>query len=196
MSTLNASHRSLARLGRAWDALLVAIGYLTAVSAGLLTLAVVYEVIARYFFSSPTNWVVDLTEYGLVYITFFCAVWVLHRSAHIRMDLLVNHLGPRQQLLLDGVVSLVAAAVMAVFVWKGTELTWDAYVRGDAMLKSWMVPVWPVRLPIPIASLLMLVELLRQAWDSFACWLGGTEAEGPPRAERTEAEVEEQRGIF
>ena len=57
-------------LGRAWDSLLNGFAYVAGLLVVTVTFAVLYEVVARYFFNSPTIWAVDLTEYSLVYITF------------------------------------------------------------------------------------------------------------------------------
>lgn len=168
-------------LARKWEALLTGLGHLAAILTAVMTLAVVYEVVARYFFKRPTSWAVDLTEYALLYVTFLGAAWVLRDGAHIRVEFLVERLGPRLQLALSTVISLVAAAVVAVLMWKGFEVTWVAYVRGQAMLKPWRVSRWLLMLPIALGSLLLMIEFLRQAWDSFQAWRQGGKPE-PPQA--------------
>ena len=51
-----------------------------------LVLAVSYEVIARYFFHTPTIWVFDVTYmlYGTIFM--LGAAYALHKGAHIRTD--------------------------------------------------------------------------------------------------------------
>ncbi len=155
------------QLPRAWSALLDGLAYLVAILTAALTLAVVYEVVARYFFNRPTAWAVDFTEYALLYITFLGAAWALRERAHIRIEILTERLGPRPQLALGAVVSLLAAAVSAVLMWQGAEVTWEAYTKGQAMLKAWRVPRWILILPIFLGSLLLVIEFLRQAWRSL-----------------------------
>jgi C4-dicarboxylate transporter DctQ subunit len=180
-------------LGPAWDRLMVALSDLSAVLVAVATLAVVYEVVVRYFLNRPTIWAVDLTEYVLVYLTFFGAVWLLRAREHVRVDILVSHLGPRPRLLLDVLLSLVGAVMMAVFVWKGAGLVWEAYVNNQAMLKAWLVPRWLILLPIPVGSLLMVIEFLRQAGEAAQGLIRGTPTSHRLGVEG--AELEEQRGL-
>jgi len=154
-------------LARAWGALLDGLGYLAASLMAALTVAVVYEVAARYVFNRPTVWAVDFTEYALLYVTFVGAAWALRDHAHIRIEMVVERLGRGPQLSLGALVSLVAAGVSAVLMWQGAEVTWEAYANNQAMLKAWRVPRWVLILPISLGSLLLAIEFLRQAWGSF-----------------------------
>lgn len=168
-------------LARTWEALLTSLGHLVALLTAVMTLAVVYEVMARYFFRHPTTWAVDLTEYTLLYITFLGAAWVLRDGAHIRVEFLIERLDPKHRLALDTIISLVAAGVVAVLMWQGVEVTWEAYVKGQAMLNPWRVPRWLLMLPIALGGLLLMIEFLGQAWGSFQAWRHG----GRPLAPRS-----------
>ena len=87
-------------LERAWDSLLNGLAYFAGLLVVTVTFSVLYEIVARYFFNSPTIWAVDLTEYSLVYITFLGTPWVLRDHAHTRVELVVERLRPRVRLTL------------------------------------------------------------------------------------------------
>lgn len=195
MASTNPSQPKRNALDRVWDRLLVVISDLLALLVAAMTAAVVYEVVARYFFNRPTAWAVDFTEYGMVYLTFFGAAWLVRERAHIRVDMLTSRLSPRAQLILELLLSVLAAATLAVLVWKGAELVWEAYANNQAMLKAWVVPRWIILLPIPLGGLLMLLETLRQAAEGLAAVLRGAPAEAHRPVAGTEAEMEEQRGL-
>jgi len=192
MSTLDRPPNPLAS---AWDRLMLGMAFLMSVLVLAMTLAVCFEVVMRYFLNSPTIWVVDFVEYGLVYVTFFGAAWVLRENAHIRVDILFERLRPRQRLLVEVFIMLAIAVTMAVFVWKGTELVWESFVKNQAVVKAWQVPRWIVLLPIPVAGLLMMIESLRQAGESLTGWLRGSEAVAHRPIESGEGAIEESRGI-
>jgi TRAP-type C4-dicarboxylate transport system permease small subunit len=82
----------------------------------------------------------------------------------VRVDLLGRHVSPRTRLLLFVVTSFVGVLVMAIFAWQGAKLTWEVYVQGQAALRPWLVPRWVQLIPIPLGSLLLVVEFLRQTW--------------------------------
>ena len=151
-------------LERAWDSLVNGLAYFAGLLVVTVTLSVLYEIVARYVFNSPTIWAVDLTEYSLVYITFLGTPWVLRDHAHTRVELVVERLRPRVRLILGIVVSLVAATGAVVMAWEGALETWESYLGGHAELKAWRVYRWPLILPICVGSTMLVIEFLRQAW--------------------------------
>ena len=154
-------------LERAWDSFLNGLAYIAGLLVVTVTFSVLYEVVARYFFNSPTIWAVDLTEYSLVYITFLGTPWVLRDHAHTRVELVVERLQPRLRVTLAIVVALVAASGAVVMAWEGAWETWESYVGGHAELKAWRVYRWPLILPICVGSTMLVIEFLRQAWHNF-----------------------------
>lgn len=154
-------------LERAWDSLLNGLAYFAGLLVVTVTFSVLYEIVARYFFNSPTIWAVDLTEYSLVYITFLGTPWVLRDHAHTRVELVVERLRPRVRLGLGIAVSLVAATGAVVMAWEGAWETWESYLGGHAELKAWRVYRWPLILPICVGSTMLVIEFLRQAWHNF-----------------------------
>lgn len=154
-------------LERAWDSLVNGFAYVAGLLVVTVTFSVLYEVVARYFFNSPTIWAVDLTEYSLVYITFLGTPWVLRDHAHTRVELVVERLQPKVRLMLAIVVPLVAASGAVVMAWEGAAETWESYLGGHAELKAWRVYRWPLILPICVGSLMLVIEFLRQAWRNF-----------------------------
>ncbi|MBI4495065.1 MAG: TRAP transporter small permease [Chloroflexi bacterium] len=151
-------------LERGWDRLLDVLAYVAAMWLAVMTLSVVYDVLARYFLNSPTVWAVDFSEYALVYITFLGTTWALRGHSHVRIDLLARHLGWRTRVVLNVVTTVIMAGVVAVIAWQGIGLTWEAYAQGQVVLKAWQVPRWLSFLPIPLGTTLLAIECLRQAW--------------------------------
>ena len=51
---------------------------------GLIIFSVCLEIIMRYFLNWPLVWVVELTEYGLLHVTFLGAAWLLRQGGTSR----------------------------------------------------------------------------------------------------------------
>jgi C4-dicarboxylate transporter DctQ subunit len=195
MASVKAAEQRPSALNRAWDGIMLAVSTLVSLLVIAMTVAVVFEVVMRYFLTRPTIWVVDFVEYGMVYVTFFGAAAVLRANAHIRLDLLFEKLRPRPRLLVEVIIMLTIALVMAVFVWKGTESVWESYVRNQVNVRAWQVPRWIILLPIPLGALLMFVESLRQAAESMAAWVRHDESAIHRPIETGEGTLEEHPGI-
>lgn len=136
-----------------------------ALAASLIVPAIAistYEVIARYGFNHPTNWVHPLTT-GLCALTFVLAgPYVLQRQEFIRVTFVYDKLGPRLRRVIDlfsaGLLilwSIVLAyasglqAESAIFRFRGGR--WRPETLGSA---------WDVPLPALIRGVLFLACLL------------------------------------
>ena len=75
--------------------------FLGAVILAFLMLAVCWDVVARTVVGAPLIWLLEFTEYGLLYMTFLCAAWVLKGEAHVTSDLLLVTLSLKKQALLN-----------------------------------------------------------------------------------------------
>ena len=127
----------------------------------LTMLAVVYEVLMRYFFRSPTLWTVEVSGYGLLYITFLGAAWVLMHEGHVRIDLLTNRLKTNTRVILNIITSIFGLIVMLVIAWYSARVTWSSYQTNYLAATELQTPLFSVLLIIPIGSLLLVIQFLR-----------------------------------
>jgi C4-dicarboxylate transporter DctQ subunit len=126
-----------------------------------ITVAICAEVLLRYGFNSPIRWVVELSEYALLWITFLGAAYVLRHGGHVRVDILLQYLSPGA-LRVCGMVSAATCALtsLVIFVF-GIDATWTAFQRGAYKPTGIDVPTWMVLIVIPIGSLLLLLRFAR-----------------------------------
>lgn len=110
-----------------------------AILAGVLfvysTVGTCVEVILRYFFLRPTNWILETNEYILYIAPFLAAAWVLKEDGHVKMDLLVASLSARNQALLNTFTALIGIVVCLIIVWFGAVTTIDSF-RTDYITSS------------------------------------------------------------
>lgn len=127
-----------------------------------VTACVVFEVFMRKLFNLSQIWVIELSEYALLYITFLGAAWVLHQGGHVRVDVFLNMAPPGLRRIFGTIstsLGLVISLLLTVF---GVGATWNAYARG--MFKATLVefPTWIVLLAIPLGSLMLTIRFARQ----------------------------------
>ena len=127
----------------------------------LITLFVSYSVVLRYTGFKPPIWILQFTEYGLLWITFLGAAWLIKHEKHIRIDTLVMRLGPKAQKVLNLIVSLLGVAVCFIIFWFGTVKTLDLYSREILDVKGVIVPLYPLFLIIPLGGLMLLIQFIR-----------------------------------
>jgi TRAP-type C4-dicarboxylate transport system permease small subunit len=133
-----------------------------------MTLAICAEVLLRYGFNSPIRWVVELSEYALLWITFLGAAWVLRNGGHVRVDILLQYLSPAA-LRICGLFSAGAGAVTTlVLLVFGVEATVTAMMRGAFKPTGIDVPTWMVIVVIPTGALLLFFRFARLFGEYWA----------------------------
>jgi TRAP-type mannitol/chloroaromatic compound transport system permease small subunit len=132
--------------------------------AVILTVVVLYEVVARYLFNAPTIWAFDTAMMVFSVMFLFGAAYVLQIKAHIKVDVIQNMLPPRVQLILDLIYYIVFffpfLCVMVVF---GSKIAISMTIAGEISNTSqWLEPIWPWRWVIPVGFFLLLLQAVAE----------------------------------
>ena len=166
-----------------FDGILNLFGVLAALTIIFMMLAVTYEVVMRYFLNRPTIWVIEVVEWSMVWITFLGAAWVLRTGGHVKMDIVLNRLSPRAQVLLNVVTSIIGALICLTLFWYSSQLTWDHFLRGVLESRMLAVPKAPLLVIIPVGSFLLFIQFLRRAYGYLSRWKALRDKEQMPLAE-------------
>jgi C4-dicarboxylate transporter DctQ subunit len=154
----------LKNLGRAFDKLLGLLALLAALLMVFIILAVDLEVIARYAFNSPIIWVVEVTRYCLLFMTFLGTAWVLKKERHVNVDLLLNQLSPRTRSFVTTIVSVFCATVCLILTVFGVWVTLETYQLGYLMASELEPPQFIIYFIVPVGFFLLFIQFLRRTY--------------------------------
>ena len=129
----------------------------------LVTLSVCLEVILRYFFNRPPVWVIELSEYALLYITFLGAAWVLKSNDHVSVDLFFAMMDGRKRTICTLIGFIICLLVSTVFIVYGARVTWDHFSKGIYNPTILEVPKAAIIMIIPLGGLTLFIESARGA---------------------------------
>lgn len=117
-----------------------------------------YEVLARYVFNSPTNWVHEsmFLMFGMQYL--LSGAYAYREDQHVRVDVLYTRLSARGKAIADIITSVFFFIFIVTMLWTGTRFAWDAISVGEHSFTEWGVQYWPVKLAIPVGAALMLLQ--------------------------------------
>jgi len=145
-----------------------------AVVAGIIIIfmvaSVLYEVVLRYFLGRTAVWVFEVTEYCLLFLAFLITAWLLKEEGHVKMDLLLNRLNPKNQDKIIAVTSIIGAMLCLVVSWGSAGKVWDAFQMGHHMPTPLFPPQFLILLIIPIGSFLLFIQFLRRACLHLRSW--------------------------
>ena len=169
-----AAGAGLVRAAARWfERLLFALAVLAAAIVALIALAIGFEVVMRYFLNRPTRWVIEFSEYALVYVAFLGGAWVLREDAHVRVELLVDALPREARRWLHVVTSFVGAAICATIAWVGATYTYALFESGEMLFRTAQTPKWAILVIIPVGMALLAIQFLRHAFSGRTAGPGG-----------------------
>jgi C4-dicarboxylate transporter DctQ subunit len=120
------------------------------------------EVAMRYFFSRSALWIIEISEYSLLYITFLAAAWLLKREGHVKIDFVLARLNQRAQVLLNTVTSIIGAIICSIFTWYAVKVTWQHIQLGYLLSTPLKPPSFAVVGIIALGSFMLLIQFLRR----------------------------------
>jgi TRAP-type mannitol/chloroaromatic compound transport system permease small subunit len=170
------------------DQFVVWIGRAFAWGIFILTAAVMYEVIMRYFFNAPTLWAFDFTiqMYGAVFM--MGGASAMSTKTHVKADMYYNRLSEKGQAILDLIlfICFYAPGVFAL-TYAGYFYARKAWIVHET---SWNSPaqiqVYFSKSLIPIAGLLLLIIGISEIFRCIICIKTGKWPERIDDVEETE----------
>lgn len=117
-----------------------------------------YEVIARYVFNSPTNWVHEsmFLMFGMQYM--ISGAYAYREDQHVRVDVVYAKLSPRGKAIADIISSIFFFIFTLTMLWTGWRFANDAIGMGEHSFTEWGIQYWPVKLMIPVGAALIVLQ--------------------------------------
>lgn len=142
--------------------------------------SLVYEVIARYFFNEPTIWANDLST--ILYGSFFMlgSAYALCRQQHIRTDFLYAQWSTRTQGIVDSLLYVTCYFPgIGIFLWVSWKYASRSVMLQERIITSpWMPFIWPLKLALPIATALLLLQGVSELMKSLYAASTGIDPHG------------------
>lgn len=152
------------RLSVLFGRFLNALAAIACVIVFLMMIVICLDVLLRNVALVPSmrglGWANDVTEAGLYLITMLAAPWLLRRGQHIRVDILLRAIPARAAWYCEWVADLLGLACCLVMVGYGARMTFASYKSGAMTIKTLITPEWWLLAPLPIAFLLLSIEML------------------------------------
>ncbi len=144
-----------------------------------LTLGITASIVMRYFASNALGWMMEISEYALLWVTFLGAAWVLRREGHVKIGIVLTRLKPSTQTLLNFTTSIIGTIACSVLTWYAVEFTWLNFQEGYRFNTELAPSKFIVIAIIPIGSFLLSIQFLRRTFGYFIRLRASPEKEQP-----------------
>ncbi len=156
------------KIARAIDCLNEIIGKITSYIVYVLLFVVVYEVIRRKVFNSPTMWGFELS-YMLYAVMFLMGLgYTLKHNMHIGIDVFYSKLNPRLQGILDLITFFIFFLPFTLIAIKSSWIfmlqSWQIMEHSQS---PWAPAIYPFKTFMPIAFFLLFLQGLSNAIKSY-----------------------------
>lgn len=130
----------------------------------------VLSTIVLRLFGTSLVWMFESLQFALLWIAFLGAAWLLKREGHVKMELLLSQLNPRNRGLLNSITSVIAAISCLVVAWYSAMMTWEYYQIGFTTFTEWRPPMAPIMVIIPIGCFFLFIQFLRRTYGYLGEW--------------------------
>ena len=119
-----------------------AMSFLIPLLAGIL----VFELIMRYGFNSPTTWAHDITQmlFGATFV--LGAGYTLLHNAHVNMDMFYSRLSVQNKARLDVITGVLLMLFTFVLAWKSFFMAYESILFKETLSASaFDPPLYPIK---------------------------------------------------
>lgn len=151
----------LTRMNKLFDYIIDFMAILGKVLIIIISLLIVIDIVSLKFFSVSFPWILEVSEYLLVFVTFLGVAWLLKIDGHIKLDLLLNRLSERNRTRMEVLNSCIGAIISLVIMVYGFLATWNLHGRGVKTETILEIPRSLLIVIIPIGFTFVFIQFIR-----------------------------------
>jgi len=124
-----------------------------------LLFVVIYEVLMRYVFNTPTTWGFELTTflYGLHFM--FGNAYTDVQNGHVKVDIFTTMMPQKIQSILAIFTNvLFFLPVMTCLTIWSFRFAYTSTIGGELNPTSWAPPIWPIKILMAVCFLFLLLQ--------------------------------------
>jgi TRAP-type C4-dicarboxylate transport system permease small subunit len=131
------------------------------VAIGALMITLVFLNVVLHVFQRDLAWVIELSEFLMVWVTFLGGAAAARRRAHMSIPEFIDKLSPAKRRWADAAIEVVALGVLGLLVYYGTNLVNAGWSNQLTVLE------WPMALQylaLPVGSALTMIFVAYDLW--------------------------------
>ena len=152
------SEEIMDRFFRAVDRLNDWCGWVVGLQILFIVAVIAYEMVLRGIFGAPTLWANETMVYLTAMAYLLGGGYALRHRRHVSVDVIYARLSVRTRAKLDVVTLAFFVLYLGTLIWAGSVWAWDSIKVGESTGSPWSPPIWPVKLAIPVAAALVLLQ--------------------------------------
>ncbi len=124
----------------------------------LIMILATFEVIMRYFFSSPTTWAWEINSQLMCFMGAMAGGYTLLKKSHVSVDIIAARFSPKIRAGMDIITSIFFFFFTGCLIWYGAKEAIRAYMVNQCMISQFASPLWPIKTVIVIGGVLIFLQ--------------------------------------
>lgn len=135
-------------------------GKLSAILLMILTTVILWGVVTRFLFNSPSAWADTYAIYTLIALVFVGASYTMQKNQHVGVDIFVNRLNKRQKSVIEIIMLILALVYVIYLTYLTADLAYTSFLSGKRDIGLIRTPMFIPQSFLPVGSLLLSITIL------------------------------------
>jgi len=144
------------RISRTIDKLMHKLGKAASLIIIAILFTTTFEVVSRYFFNHPTNWVWPINKQLFGFYILVAGSYSLLKGSHIRIEIFYDHFPEIVKKLVSYFSFVIFTSFVGVLVWQGYLMGSDSLSLKEHAEGLFPIALYPLKVFIPIAAAIFL----------------------------------------
>lgn len=118
------------------------------------------DVIMRYVVGSAAIWTAELAQLIFGVYAVIAGGYLLVERGHVNVDIIYGRYSAVRKAQVDLATSFLLFLFLGVLIWQGTDMAWESAAKLETSSSIWDPQIWPVKVAIPVAGVLLLLQAL------------------------------------
>lgn len=126
----------------------------------VILFSLMFEVIARYIFNSPTIWVQDVCKQALCALGALGGSYALLYNQHVRVDVFYGSWSDRTKAIVDICTCALYMLYLVLLVYQTIVSCIDSWTFHERMASVFAPPLYYIKTVIPVGAILLLLQAI------------------------------------
>ncbi|OWU86642.1 ABC transporter substrate-binding protein [Oceanicola sp. 22II-s10i] len=148
------------------------------------------DVVMRYLVGQPTIWTAELATLIFGVYAIIGGGFLLAERGHVNVDIIYGAFSQKRKALIDIITYPLFILFVGVLLWQGWDIASESIADSERSNSIWKPYLWPTKIFIPIAAILLLLQGIVRLWSDIRVLQGKPipdEIFGAPAAGETAA---------
>lgn len=142
------------------DMLTKIVGVIAGTLILLVGFMIVYEIIARGIFNSPTEWVMEISTYCIIIAGFLGMGVAYAGKKHIHVDIILVHLSAKTRCYIEVLTSLAGIYFSWLFTVEAWKMMQFSIEYNNCAPTTLSTPLWIPQSALPVGMFVLFLQIV------------------------------------